>query len=256
MAAGTTPLTATEFLAPSVFTSDVRLITFDDLGLPASSQFTSRFRTYPGQRSQLYVFPGISPAGRPGILEHDQFQRAGGGSADYFPDPGLEGGRGNTQRAIPERQPGSLLRVLSRGNTACAGHGSDRGVTDPPAEPSAEPEAFGLLAPQRGLTATEHQARHARADAHRSGPTTRSKAQAWRPTTQGGPRPPVRSGGKPSFRICPTSTASPAEPGISQRSRAQARCAVARFLRPSSNVTWWIHRFRASQSGPDEPLTI
>ena len=76
MAAGTTPLTATEFLTPSVFTSDVSLITFDDLGLPASSQFTSRFRTYPGQRSQLYVFPGIFPAGRPGILEHDQFQRA------------------------------------------------------------------------------------------------------------------------------------------------------------------------------------
>jgi len=82
---------------------------------------------------------------------------------------------------------------------------------------AAEPEAFGLLAPQRGLTATEHQARHARADAHRSGPTTRSKAQAWRPTTLGGPRPPVRSGGKPYFRICQTSTASPAEPGISQR---------------------------------------
>ena len=28
------------------------------------------------------------------------------------------------------------------------------GVTDPPAEPTAEPEAFGLLAPRRGLTAT------------------------------------------------------------------------------------------------------
>ena len=34
-------------------------------------------------------------------------------------------------------------------------------VTAPPAEPSAELEAFRLLAPQRGLTATEHQARHA-----------------------------------------------------------------------------------------------
>ena len=116
--------------------------------------------------------------------------------------------------------PFAARRALTTGreayDTTVARHDSRgllNGVTDPPAEPSAEPEAFRLPAPQRGLTATEHQARHARTDANRSGRTTRSKAQAGRPTTQGGPRPPVRSGRKPYFRICQTSTGSPAEPG-------------------------------------------
>jgi len=58
---------------------------------------------------------------------------------------------------------------------------------------------FPVAGPLRGLTATEQQAGHACADAHRSGLTFRSKAQAGRPTTQGGPRPHVRSGRKPYF---------------------------------------------------------
>ena len=61
----------------------------------------------------------------------------------------------NRVKAIPSRQ---VFCDPESGNVV-ARTGAE--VTDPPAEPTAEPEAFGLLAPQRGLTATEHQARHA-----------------------------------------------------------------------------------------------